>query len=190
MQISATLIKSCARQDRKAQQQLYELLLPYLRAVANRYLRDTSYWKDVLQEGFVKIFRNIDQYNPDKAPFQQWAAKVVINTCLNHNNRTTGMRFDTFSIAHHDRPTPPSVAQDFSDEYLLSILKLMPNGYFEVFNLYVIDGFDHHEIAQMLGIDNALSRQRLVRAKNWLKNAFNENPALAANFHVSRFYLN
>lgn len=189
MQISPTLIRSCTNRDRKAQQQLYELLLPYLRAVANRYLRDTSFWKDVLQEGFVKIFRNMDKYDHQKAPFQQWAAKVVINTCLNYNSRIIE-RFDPFSLANHDRPVPPSVAQDFSDEHLLSILKMMPNGYFEVFNLYVIDGFGHDEIAQMLGIAPTLSRQRLVRAKNWLKNALEENPSLSGELQALHFSLN
>jgi RNA polymerase sigma factor (sigma-70 family) len=169
MQISSDLIQACMSQERKAQKQLYELLLPYLRAVAARYLRDTSYSKDVLQESFIKVFKNIPTYKPQIAPFHQWAARIVINTCINFNQRVSVKSHEELTTAYNDIPITAETVQIISDEHLLALLKQMPNDYFEVFNLFVIDEYSHQEIAEMLNINEALSRKRLSRAKEWLK---------------------
>ncbi len=169
MQISNDLIKACMNQERKAQKQLYDLLLPYLRAVADRYLRDSSFCKDALQESFIKIFKSIAQYNPQIAPFHQWAVKIVVNTCFNFNQRIITKTHEELNPIQHDIPIAPETIKDLSDEYLLWILKQMPNDFFEVFNLFVIDEYSHEEIAEILNINEALSRKRLSRAKQWLK---------------------
>ena len=184
------LIKSCVAQERKAQKQLYELLLPYLRAVANRYLRDTSYMKDALQESFIKIFKNIGKYDSSKAPLNKWSAKIVVNCCLNYNERKIGIPNEEFEADQHVIAIPPSILQNFSDEHLLYILKQMPTGYFEVFNLFAIDKYRHDEIACMLGINEALSRKRLSRARNWLKKTLHEKPDLMAGLSSFSFILN
>lgn len=175
MQIDHALIKACVSQNRKAQKQLYVQLLPYLRAIACRYLRDTSYEKDVLQESFVKVFKNIGQYNFDKAPLKYWAAKITINHCINYNKRIIGLPKDEFVASDHEIPRPIGDTKDWTDETLLAILKKMPEGYFEVFNLFVIDEYSHEDIAGMLDISAALSRKRLSRAKVWLKKNY-RNP--------------
>ena len=191
MQISSDLIKACISQERKAQKQLYELLLSYLRAVANRYLRDISYSKDVLQESFVKIFKNLGTYNPQIAPCHQWAARIVINTCINYNQRVSVKSHEELTTIHHNMPITSETIQVISDEYLLFLLKQMPNEYFEVFNLFVIDDYSHQEIAEFLNINESLSRKRLSRAKEWLREAFK---AQANNtvfrYESKQFFLN
>jgi len=189
MQISDALIKSCISNNRNAQKQLYELLLPYLRAVARRYLRDQSYIKDVLQESFVKVFREINQYDFEKATIKQWAAKITINTCFNYNKRVIGIPKEELVLEMHQTIIKPTV-EDWSREDLLHILKQMPEGYFEVFNLSVIDGYSHEEIAAMLNIKEALSRKRLSRARTWLKKTFIEKPNWLNQISPSSFYLN
>lgn len=169
MQAEQSLIQSCIRQKRDAQQALYRLLLPYLRAVATRYLRDTSYVKDVLQESFVKIFRSIDKYDPQKAPLKSWAARIVINTAINYNDRVIGTPTEEFMIDAHEQSELPEVLENLTDDALLALLKEMPKGYFEIFNLYVIDGYSHKEIAEMLDTTEASSRKKLSRAKAWLQ---------------------
>lgn len=191
MQISSDLIKACISQERKAQKQLYELLLPYLRAVAQRYLRDSSYVKDALQESFIKIFKNINSYKPAVAPFHQWAAKVVINTCLNVNQRISAKTHDELTTVHNDIPITPQTIHIIADDYLLLLLKQMPNDYFEVFNLFVIDEYSHQEIADILNINEALSRKRLSRAKEWLKDVLSDKTS-KTTFHYDskQFSLN
>jgi len=172
MLVSKKLVDLCLSQNREAQKQLYELLLPYLRAIANRYLRDTSYTKDVLQESFVKIFRSMSQYNFEKGPFKQWAARITINNSLNYNKRVIGSPKDELVVSKHQGIVVPAVVEKWSSENMLLLLKQMPSDYFEVFNLSAIDGYSHVEIAEILNISEALSRKRLSRGKTWLKNFF------------------
>ncbi len=174
MEIKQQLIKSCQAKNRAAQKELYLALLPYLRGVISRYLRDYSFEKDVLQESFVKIFRSIEKYDPDKAPIKNWAARIVINTCLNYNERVIGLPAEEFIPEVHEINTKEEISTDeITDERMLEVLKQMPKGYFEVFNLFVIDEYSHKEIANILNIAEAVSRKKLSRAKNWLRKSGN-----------------
>ena len=166
------------------------MLLPYLRAVANRYLKDTSYSKDVLQEGFIKIFKNLHTYDSNKAPLNQWATRIIINTALNFNDRIIGVpNIDIISEGVETLNTPQAI-KDMSNDHLLYILKQMPDNYFKVFNLHIIDGYSHQEIGDLLKISTELSRKRLSRARTWLKKTFRKNPDLITELRVLPFYLN
>lgn len=172
MEIDRTLVQACIKQNRGAQKQLYLTLLPYLRAVVRRYLRNGAFEKDVLQEGFVKLFRSMDKYDFDKAPLKSWAARIFINTAINYNERVIGKPKEEFVNEKHEMPVVDiSFETAITDERLLHILKKMPDGYFEIFNLFVIDGYDHREISEMLNISEVVSRKKLSRAKNWLRNS-------------------
>lgn len=189
MQIDDDLIRSCIASKRAAQKQLYGLLLPYLRAVANRYLRDTSYIKDALQESFIKIFKNIDKYDIERASFKSWASKITINSCLNYNQRVIGIPNEEFVKESH-QTIVQWCEEKWSTEELLLILKQMPSGYFEVYNLFVIDGYSHTEIAKILGIDESLSRKRLSRGRAWVKKILKETPDWMSQFNLSPFSKN
>ncbi len=171
MEIAHSLIQACAKQERTAQKELYLKLLPYLRAVANRYLKDTSFTKDVLQESFVKIFKHIHQYDPDKAPLKNWAARIVINISINYNERVVDELTEELIVDIHETLETQPVEQ-LSDGFLLTLLKKMPKGYFEIFNLFVIDGYNHKEISSILGISEALSRKKLSRARSWINKTY------------------
>ena len=165
------MIQACANQNRAAQKELYLKLLPYLRAIANRYLKDTSFTKDVLQESFVKLFKSIHKYDPQKAPFKNWAARFVINTSINYNERVIDQYSEELIIDLHESVDYEEIDQ-LSDGILLAVLKKMPHGYYEIFNLFVIDGYNHKEISLILGITEALSRKKLSRAKNWMNKTY------------------
>ena len=182
--IDRVIIDSCISQNRNAQKQLYSLLLPYLRAVANRYLRDISYSNDVLQESFVKIFKSIKYYDSSKGYIKHWAAKITINNCFNYNKRIIGNPKEEFVIEKHQALSHEEMHSG-SDEDILLILKKMPEPHFEVFNLSAIDGYSHTEISEMLNINPSLSRKRLSRAKSWLKKTFVDAPNLLSKINLS-----
>jgi len=188
--IDENIIKSCIQQQRVAQNKLYTMLLPYLRAVAYRYLKDTSYTKDVLQEGFIKIFKNLNTYDSNKAPLKQWATRIIINIALNFNNRIIGAPKMDITSADINAFSTPKALRNMSNEHLLHVLKQMPENYFRVFNLHIIDGYNHQEIGDLLKISPELSRKRLFRARTWLKKTFHENPDLKTELRVLPFYLN
>ncbi len=159
----------CREKKPEAQRILYDLLLPYLEMLSRRYLRDESFLKDVLQESFIRIFKSINQFDERKASFKTWASKIVINNCLKCNTQNGKVNTVEFVINLHDRMIDAKVLDDMTNEEILAFLKNMPSEYFEVFNLYIIDGFSHKEISKMLNISPSLSRQRLTRSRAWLK---------------------
>ena len=182
MHIDHRIIKSCVAQNRGAQKQMYILLLPYLRAISTRYLKDTSYVKDVLQESFVKIFSSIEKYDETKGAIKSWAARIVINCCYNYNERIIGDSTEEFDTEEHNIVCFPELVKDISDHKILSLLKQMPIGYYEVFNLYIIEGYSHEEIANILEINEALSRKRMSRARAWVKKTFKTSIDLKSQF--------
>ena len=176
MQIDDNLIKRCIDKDAKGQKQLYILLLPYLRAIGMRYLRNQSYIKDVLQESFVKIFRGLDHYDSTKARIEKWAGRIVINTAINYNNRIGTREIERVDNLMKEASVLPSVLESLSNEDMMMILKRMPRNYFEVFNLFIIDGYSHDEIGEILNISTSLSRKRLSRSRQWMKDSFTKYP--------------
>jgi len=169
IKITNSLLNNCINNDSKAQKELYEMLLPYLRAIVQRYLRDNSYSLDVLQETFVKIFRSISNYDSSISPFKNWAAKIAVNSCLNFNARVINKRVEELTPDLNNIKFKDSDVEIYSDEYLLSVLKSMPQQLYNVFNLSVIDGYSHAEIAKIIGISEVNSRTILSRAKKWLR---------------------
>ncbi len=167
--INIALINACAANDRTAQKHLYTLLVPYLNAICKRYLHDPSHAQDVLQESFIRIFTHIKQYDAALSHFKTWSARITINCCLKQNGKTSRTHSISLAAANIDIAVPPEIATRLTNEDMLLILKKMPEQYALVFNLYCIDGFSHAEISDMLGIDAALSRQRLLRGREWLK---------------------
>lgn len=172
MEIDSKLIEACLSNKRESQKQLYTLLLPYLRAITKRYIRNQCFVKDVLQESFIKIFNKLETYDHNKATLKTWAAKIAINESLNYNKRKIGAPKEEIGEEAHTIFVYPKIVAELSNQDLLSILKQMPTGYFEVFNLSVIDGYKHEEIAEMLNISTASSRKKLSRSKDWLKKKF------------------
>ena len=174
MRVDKRLISRCVKQERKAQKALYQLLLPYLTGVCKRYLRNPSDLHDALQDSFVNVFRAVETYDESKAEFHTWATRITINCTLKLNQRlykveTNELIEESALISHI-----PCVLDQLNDEDLLAYLKRMPASFLEVFNLHLVDGYSHKEIADMLDIHESLSRQRLSRAKKWVKERMTE----------------
>lgn len=170
MGIGDELIEQCVQQDRAAQKQLYHLLLPYLKSVATRYVYSQQILPDCLQDAFVRIFQNLEQYDRSKGEFKSWACRITINTALNLNRKEG--RVTSADPNELVMPVAPDVLEQISGEDLLSLLKRMPDSYFEAFSMHVLDGFEHKEIGDMLGISEGLSRKRVSRARAWISKVF------------------
>lgn len=175
MLIDLDLIELCKQNNRSAQKSLYVKTLPYLRAVIVRYLRNLSYTKDVLQEGYINIFKNINKYDSVKAPFEKWSAKICINVALNYNKRVIRQPHEQIDqIGAEHLIVIPDDLDTISDEQLIKLLKFMPFDYYKVFNMFIIEEYTHKEIANELGINESLSRKRLSRARDWLQKHFDK----------------
>lgn len=163
------LILECQKNSRKAQKQLYDRYAPLLLGICFRYAKDNSEAEDVLQEGFIKIFEKINQYN-GQGSFEGWMRKIVVNTAIS-NYRKNLKRYYQVDI---EEPFVQGKSMDWANEEytkdeLLDVIKSLPDGYRIVFNLYAIEGYKHKEIGEILGIDETTSKSQYSRAKKQIQ---------------------
>ena len=160
------LIQDCQKNSIRAQEQLYKLLAPKLFAACLKYSRNRADAEDNLQDGFLLIFQKIGQFQ-FKGSFEGWAKRVMINNVL-QRYRTEGI----FELVTENLPDVADVeieTESISMDYLVGIIQELPDRYRMVFNLYVIDGYSHKEIAEMLSISDGTSKSNLARARIILK---------------------
>ncbi|WP_294733693.1 sigma-70 family RNA polymerase sigma factor [uncultured Flavobacterium sp.] len=160
------LIKNCQQNNIKAQEQLYRLFAPKLFAVCLKYSRNRADAEDNLQDGFLLLFKKIGQFK-FKGSFEGWAKRVMVNNVL-QKYRSEGI----FEIVSENMPDEVEVEiedDNISMDFLLDIIRQLPDRYRMVFNLYVTDGYSHKEIADMLGITTGTSKSNLSRARMILK---------------------
>ncbi|MEM7104748.1 MAG: RNA polymerase sigma factor [Bacteroidota bacterium] len=184
MKIQIELIQRCIGNDREAQKDLYNLLLPYLAAVCKRYLINLSDINDVLQDTFIQIFKNIHSFDASKGNFKTWSTRIAINCSIKVNHKVKRVPITEFINDYHDKTIEPEILHDLSAEDILIFLKEMPIEYFEVFNLNLIDGFSHKEISLKLKISESLSRKRLSRARKWIAGNVDRLNAIKNSFMI------
>jgi RNA polymerase sigma-70 factor (ECF subfamily) len=161
------LIKGCLRGKAHCQRQLYELYAGKMYAVFLRYARNPSDAADILQEGFVKVFTKLNQFQ-FQGSFEGWMRKIMVHTALRAYQRQR-FEFESSGYEHlPESPVDPDAVSALSEMELLALIGRLPEGYRMVFNLVAIEGFSHAEAAAMLGIQESTSRSQLTKARKWL----------------------
>jgi len=160
------LIKQCANNDRKAQQEIYQLFAGKLFSICLKYSKNKQEAQDNFQDGFIVIFDKIGQFN-FKGSFEGWLKRVMINTVLLKYRKKNVLNIVTEDI-------PDEVIVDVDDDeisldFLLNLINELPDRYRLVFNLYALDGYSHKEISEMLLIAEGTSKSNLARARAILK---------------------
>ena len=167
------LINSCIAGSKAAQVELYRTYAPTMFAVCLRYANDHHSAQDFLQEGFIKVFQNIDRFK-GTGSFEGWLKRIFINTAieqLRKNKKFAHADLDQeYQISNNDL----NALDNLAVEDLLQLLKKLPEGYRTIFNLYVIEGYNHKEIADMLGISDGTSKSQLARARKTIQNLIQE----------------
>lgn len=179
------LIKNCLKGKAAAQRQLYEEFAPSMLGVCYRYTKSVHDAEDVLQEGFVRVFRFLDQYN-NQGELGAWIRKIMVNTALNYLKKSRkyqhDLLFDTTELHVITRDDPEVILHA---KELAELIRQLPTGYQTIFNLNAIEGFSHVEIGQMLGISENTSRSQYMRARHllisWITNTSgNKNKVYAS----------
>ena len=161
-----TMVQLLKQGNRKAQQALYESYSPLLFGLVRRYVKNTTDAEDVLVEGFFKIMTKIEQYQ-GQGSFEGWMKRIMVNEALMHLRKRHNFHL-TLEVADHDAPKDPTIEQELAAEDILNLLDTLPTGYRTVFNLYVVEGYKHREIAEILGISINTSKSQLILAKKKL----------------------
>lgn len=167
------LIEGCQRGDRRAQKELYELYSRKMMGVCLRYVNDRETARDLLQDGFVKIFTSIGSFS-GIGSFEGWMRKIFVNCALEYLRKSDVLREatdldNTAELVNADS----SAISDISAAELMNMVKELPAGFRTVFNLFAIEGYSHKEIAEMLDITDSTSRSQYTRAKQLLKKKIN-----------------
>ncbi len=136
-------------------------------AVCLRYARASSDAADILQEGFVKVFTKLDQFQ-FQGSFEGWVRRIMINTALRaYQRQRFDMEFNGYESLP-EAPVAPDALATLSEAEILALISRLPEGYRMVFNLVAIEGYSHAEAADMLGIQESTSRSQLTKARRWL----------------------
>jgi RNA polymerase sigma-70 factor (ECF subfamily) len=162
------LIKRCIKGDRVAQAALYQLHAATLLGVCYRYTKNKEDAEDILQEGFIKVFRNIHQFKRE-GPFEAWIRRIMVNTAISYLRKHSRYRNELQVeeiILHPISSENPEISIDTKD--LIECIRTLPISYQTVFNLFAIEGFDHQEIADLLQMNINTVRSQYSRARSFL----------------------
>lgn len=164
------IIAGCLNGELWAQKKLYELHAPTMMSVCVRYVTDRETAKDVLQDGFIKLFTKIETFS-GTGSFAGWVRRIFVTTALEYLRKNDALK-QSISIDEYNEYTEMSdisVIEQISADDLMKIIGELPNGYRTVFNLYVVEGYSHAEIAVMLNIGENTSRSQFMRARKLLQ---------------------
>ncbi|MFC2138018.1 RNA polymerase sigma factor [Bacteroidota bacterium] len=165
------IVEGCRKKNKRAQQALFERYAPVLLGICMRYVKDKSEAEDILQEGFLKIFLNINEF-AGKGSFENWMKKIIVNTAITfyHRNYKHHQNIDIDDVSEGEVITLENPEGEYNTNELLNLINSMPQGYKVIFNLYAIEGYKHKEIAEMLKIDENTSKSQYARARKWMQN--------------------
>lgn len=161
------VIEKCKKRNKKAQKQLYEKYSAMFYAICYRYAKSEDEASDILQDGFLKIFLNIEKYT--EGNFEAWMRRIIINTAISHYHHNLKHYYhqdiDKVDDLDHDSVNET----DYTMDELLNIIKTLPDGYRLIFNLYAVEGYKHKEISEMLEIDLGTSKSQYSRARKLVR---------------------
>lgn len=173
MSIDQSIIEGCIAGKRKAQSQLYNKFSAGMLGICLRYCKNLEDAEDVLQEGFIKVFRSVHTFRGESS-IGAWIKRIMINTAITHIKKqiSTGKTMtDIMDVVDIEEPENEEVAfTQIDPQKLLGFIQELPEGYRTVLNLYVFEGYAHKEIAESLGISENTSKTQLFKARKYLKN--------------------
>jgi RNA polymerase sigma-70 factor (ECF subfamily) len=164
----ASLITACINEERWAQKELYEKFFGKMMGVCLRYSNNGEDAKDILNEGFVKVFRYLHRYKVGTS-LNGWVRRIMINTSIDFYRKSIRHRTEDLDYAVNTKSTNEDPISNYSAKEILALIQKLPPSYRAVFNLYAIEGYSHREVGQQLGISESTSRSNLVKARSKLK---------------------
>lgn len=165
-----SLIKKAKRGNKSAGHQLYQLHEAHWFRICLRYGKNRSEARDIFQEGVIAIFKNLKQFDAKRGKFQSWSNRIVVNAALAYLKKQHWQQsFEDLEMANTATDTTETVLDKIAMKELIAIVQKLPLSYRLVFNMYVMEGYSHKEIATQLDIPVATSKSRLSKAKKALR---------------------
>jgi RNA polymerase sigma factor (sigma-70 family) len=173
------IIEGCKKNEASAQEKLYALYSRRMMAVCMRYTRSRFEAEDIFHEAFVKVFKNLHTWQGGS--FEGWMRRIFVNTAINHYHQNKKY-FDHVDSSYAETMLSSSdnIVSELSTQELLDLVNRLPDGYKLIFNLHVVEGYNHSEIAEMLKIAEGSSKSQLSKAKAYLKKLIEDRLISAA----------
>lgn len=162
------IIAGCRKRNRDSQNALYKSYYPYGMSVCFRYVSEEAEAITVLNDSFLKVFRNIRRFDVER-PFEPWFRRIIINTAINHLKRQHKLKREVGMEQAKNISIREEILSRISYKELMAMVQSLSAAYRTVFNMYVIDGYKHQEIAEILGISVGTSKSNLTRARAKLR---------------------
>ncbi|MFV8371127.1 RNA polymerase sigma factor [Flavobacterium sp. LB2P74] len=164
------LIQLAVKKSRHAQQQIYTQFSPKMLSVCRQYIKDMHLAEDIMITAFMKVFTNLKNFQ-HKGSFEGWIRRIMVNECISFIRVQKKVKYiedeDYFEESFNN------IESQFSIDDIQFLIDSLPDGYKMVFNLHAIEGFKHHEIASMLGINEGTSKSQLSHARKMLQGQIN-----------------
>ena len=162
------LIEGCRKKDRQSQRRLYEKYFETMSFVCYRYTKDTDTAHDLVHEGFIKVFRSIQSFK-QKGSLEGWIRRIMVNVCLDYLRKQKRFVGEVPISEAASQSIDEDAISGLEAEYILEKISELPDPLRTVFNLYIIEGYPHKEIAELMGFGASTSRAYLTEARKILK---------------------
>lgn len=166
------LIKLAIENNRFAQQKIYSQFSGKMLGVCRQYSKDVQVAEDIMITAFMKVFSNLKNFE-QKGSFEGWIRRIMVNECISHFRVQKKVTF--IDDENYFEESFNNIESQLSIEDIQFLIDSLPDGYKMIFNLYAIEGFKHHEIAQMLGINEGTSKSQLSHARKLLQTQINKS---------------
>ncbi|HEX6982239.1 MAG TPA: RNA polymerase sigma factor [Balneolaceae bacterium] len=175
MKVIKETIKGCRKRHRESQKELYKMFYAYGMSITLRYADSRDQAAEILNDAFMKAFTNISSYDLSR-PFKPWLRQIIVNTAINHYHKTKNERqWEELEAARDLRSKEEAIISGISYQEIINLVQQLTPAYRTVFNLYVIEGYNHREIAEKLGIAEGTSKSNLAKAKRNLQVILEKN---------------
>lgn len=169
------IIEGCRNRQRESQKKLYRMFYGYGMSITLRYAESRDQAVAILNDAFMKVFTNINKFDDDR-PFKPWLRQIVVNTAINHYHRYKNKpHHEQLDEVENELNSRETIISGISYDEIIDMVQQLSPGYRTVFNLYVIEGFKHREIAEMLDISVGTSKSNLSKAKRNLQSILEKN---------------
>lgn len=164
------LIKDAIKQKREAQQELFELYSPKMLGVCRQYVKDVHHAEDLMLSGFLKVFTHLSKFK-NEGSFEGWIRRIMVNTCISYLRKKNPIQLSDEEFLFNKKAVDSLETTELQD--IQKLIDELPTGYRMVFNLYVVEGYKHAEIAEELNISVSTSKSQLFKARKWLQAQYN-----------------
>ncbi|HMS29964.1 MAG TPA: RNA polymerase sigma factor [Saprospiraceae bacterium] len=168
------MVEACLRGDRISQKKLFDLFAGRMLAVCMRYSKHRMEAEDLLQDGFIRVFMNLDQFK-NEGPLEQWIRRIMINNAIKKYHKKSNQNESYTIDTVVEEGVQPDAIDQISEQEMMDMIAELPDGYRMVFNLFAIEGYSHKEISEMMHIEESTSRSQLAKARKVLQDKIIKN---------------